>query len=82
MTELAAARDVTPAQVALAWVLAQGADIVPIPGTTKPHRVEENVAAAELALSVDELARLDTAAPVGAAVGDRYPTAMMRALDG
>jgi aryl-alcohol dehydrogenase-like predicted oxidoreductase len=82
VAELAGARDVTPAQVALAWVLAQGADIVPIPGTTKPHRVEENVAAAELALTVEELARLDNAAPVGTAVGDRYPTAMMSALDG
>ena len=55
---------------------------MPIPGTTKPHRVEENVAAAELALTVEELARLDNAAPVGTAVGDRYPTAMMSALDG
>jgi aryl-alcohol dehydrogenase-like predicted oxidoreductase len=79
---LAAERDVTAAQVALAWVLAQGEDIVPIPGTTKPARVAENVAAAELELSDAELARLDAAAPVGAAVGDRYPTAMMGSLDG
>jgi hypothetical protein len=80
VTALAAERDVTPAQVALAWVLAQGEDIVPIPGTTKPHRVEENVAAAELELSAEELERLDLAAPVGAAVGDRYPTPMMHTL--
>ena len=79
---LAAERDVTTAQIALAWVLAQGRDIVPIPGTTKPHRVEENVAAAELELSAEELERLAAAAPVGAAVGDRYPTPMMHALDG
>ena len=82
VSALAAERDVTAAQVALAWVLAQGADVVPIPGTTKPHRVEENVAAAELALTAEELERLDAAAPVGAAVGDRYPMPMMRSLDG
>jgi aryl-alcohol dehydrogenase-like predicted oxidoreductase len=78
--ELAAERDVTPAQVALAWVLAQGADVVPIPGTTKPARVDENVAAAELELSAAELERLDAAAPPGATVGDRYPAAMMSAI--
>jgi aryl-alcohol dehydrogenase-like predicted oxidoreductase len=78
--ELAAERDVTPAQVALAWVLAQGVDIVPIPGTTKPERVDENVAAAELELSAAELERLDAAVPPGAAVGDRYPAPMMSAI--
>jgi aryl-alcohol dehydrogenase-like predicted oxidoreductase len=78
--ELAAERDVTTAQVALAWVLAQGADIVPIPGTTRPARVDENVAAAELELSAAELEHLDAAAPPGAAVGDRYPAAMMSAI--
>ncbi len=81
VTALAAERHVTAAQIALAWVLARGEDIVPIPGTTKPHRVEENVAAAEIELSAEELERLDTAAPVGAAVGDRYPTPMMGTLD-
>jgi aryl-alcohol dehydrogenase-like predicted oxidoreductase len=81
LAEIAAAHDLTPAQVALAWVLAQGPDIVPIPGTTKAHRVEENVAAAEVTLSAEELAKLDAAAPVGAAVGDRYPAAMMGALN-
>jgi aryl-alcohol dehydrogenase-like predicted oxidoreductase len=78
--ELANERDVTPAQVALAWVLAQGADIVPIPGTTKPQRVDENVAAAELELSPAELERLDAAVPPGAAVGDRYPTPVMSSI--
>ena len=82
VTALAAERDVTAAQVALAWVLAQGNDIVPIPGTTKPHRVEENLAALDLELSAQELERLDAAAPVGAAVGDRYPTPMMGTIDG
>jgi aryl-alcohol dehydrogenase-like predicted oxidoreductase len=78
--EIAGERDATPAQIALAWVLAQGADIVPIPGTTKAARVEENVAAAELELSAADLERLDAAAPAGATVGDRYPTPMMAAL--
>jgi len=72
--------DATPAQVALAWVLAQGEDIVPIPGTTKVARVQENVDAAELSLTASQLARLAQAAPVGATVGDRYPTQMMSNL--
>jgi aryl-alcohol dehydrogenase-like predicted oxidoreductase len=75
--ELAADRDVTPAQVALAWVLARGGDVVPIPGTTKAARVEENVAAVELVLSDAEIARLDEAAPIGAGVGERYAPEMM-----
>ena len=80
--EMAAEHDATPAQVALGWLLAQGRDIVPIPGTTKPRRVEENVAALDLRLSAEELERLSEAAPVGAAVGDRYPAWMMDGLDG
>jgi len=79
--EIAQAREATPAQIALAWVLAQGEDVVPIPGTTRPARVEENVAATELALSAAELERLAAAAPPGVAVGDRYPAAMMGALE-
>jgi aryl-alcohol dehydrogenase-like predicted oxidoreductase len=82
VTAVAAERDATPAQVALAWVLAQGADIVPIPGTTKPHRVQENVDAAELELTAADLEALDAAAPVGATVGDRYPAPMMGSLNG
>ena len=78
--ELAGERQATPAQIALAWVLAQGADIVPIPGTTKAHRVEENVTAAEIELSAADLERLDAAVPAGTAVGDRYPAPMMGAL--
>jgi aryl-alcohol dehydrogenase-like predicted oxidoreductase len=76
--EVAEQADATPAQVALAWVLAQGQDIVPIPGTTKAARVEENVAATELALSATQVAALTDAIPT--AVGDRYPPAMMGAL--
>jgi aryl-alcohol dehydrogenase-like predicted oxidoreductase len=81
LAEVAAGHDLTRAQVALAWVLSQGSDIVPIPGTTKPNRVEENVAAAAVTLGSEDLAKLHAAAPVGAAVGDRYPTAMMNALN-
>lgn len=61
--------DTTPAQVALAWLLAQGEDIVPIPGTRRLERLEENIAAAELSLTDDQLRRLGEVAP---AVGDRY----------
>ena len=74
---VAESRSATPAQVALAWVLAQGAEIVPIPGTTKPHRVEENVAALELELTAEDLAALDLDAPAG----DRYPAPMMGTLE-
>jgi aryl-alcohol dehydrogenase-like predicted oxidoreductase len=71
--ELAQEKGVTPAQLALAWVLAQGRDIVPIPGTKHRKYLEENVAAADVELTPEDLARLDEAVPAGAAVGDRYP---------
>jgi aryl-alcohol dehydrogenase-like predicted oxidoreductase len=70
--EIASEKGVTAGQLALAWVLSQGDDIVPIPGTTKVRNVEENIAAAEIELSSDELARLDEVAPKGVAAGDRY----------
>jgi len=66
---VAAEASATPAQVALAWLLAQGRDIVPIPGTKRVPRLEENAAAAALVLSADQLARLTAIAP---AAGDRY----------
>jgi aryl-alcohol dehydrogenase-like predicted oxidoreductase len=70
---LAAAKKVTPAQIALAWLLAQKPWIVPIPGTTKAHRMKENVAAADVELSADELRQIgDTLAEIKV-VGDRYP---------
>ncbi len=72
VAELAAELRATPAQLALAWLLHQGDDIVPIPGTKNPERLAENVAAANVSLSAEQLARLDRAAPVGAAVGARY----------
>ena len=71
--EIAQQKGVTPGQLALAWVLARGEDIVPIPGTRRrPHR-EENVAAAGITLDEDDLERLDEVAPKGIAAGDRYP---------
>ena len=71
---LAEQKDVTPGQVALAWVHAQGEDVVPIPGTKRRTYLEENVAALEIELSDEELRRLEEAFPVGAAAGDRYPS--------
>jgi aryl-alcohol dehydrogenase-like predicted oxidoreductase len=71
--EIANEQDCTPGQLALAWVMAQGKDIVPIPGTKRRTYLEENVAAVELELSAEDLERIDEAAPVGAAAGDRYP---------
>ncbi len=70
--ELAAAKGVTPGQLALAWVLAQGEDIVPIPGTTRVPHLEENVAALEIELTKDDLAELEAVFPKGAAAGERY----------
>ena len=77
---VAAARGVTPGQVALAWLLARGTDIVPIPGTKRIERVDENVAAAGLALSVEEIAALSAALPPGVAAGARYPEAALKAV--
>jgi aryl-alcohol dehydrogenase-like predicted oxidoreductase len=78
---VARAKRATPAQIALAWVLAQGDDIVPIPGTRDPRRLEENVGALEVTLSADELRQLDQAFPRGAAAGERYPEAAMHAVN-
>ena len=70
---LAADKQVTPAQLALAWVLHQGEDVVPIPGTTDPEHLDENLGALDVSLSDEELERIDEIAPEGAAAGDRYP---------
>lgn len=78
LTELAESKGITVTQLALAWLLAQGDDIVPIPGTRKPHRLEENVAAAEVSLTQGDLDRIREILPNGAA-GARYPTALMPA---
>src|SRR5207248_11366541 len=70
--ELAAEKRCTPAQLALAWVLSRGADVVPIPGTKRRTYLEENAAASEITLTDEELGRLDEAFPPGAAAGQRY----------
>ena len=70
--ELAEAKGVTPGQVALAWVLSRGGDVVPIPGTKRRAYLEENVAAADVCLSAEDLDRLERAVPAGAVAGDRY----------
>jgi aryl-alcohol dehydrogenase-like predicted oxidoreductase len=70
--ELAAEKGVTPGQLALAWVMAQGDDVVPIPGTKRRPYLEENVGAASVELTPEDLARLDAIAPPGVAVGGRY----------
>jgi aryl-alcohol dehydrogenase-like predicted oxidoreductase len=75
--EIAKEKGVKPAQLALSWVLHQGKDVAPIPGTTTRAHLEENVAALAISLSKEDLARIDAAAPRGAASGDRYPAASM-----
>ena len=79
--EIAREKHCTPAQLAIAWLLAQGEDVVPIPGTKRRERLEENLAALDVELSSDDLRRIDEAAPVGAASGARYPEAAMDMLD-
>jgi aryl-alcohol dehydrogenase-like predicted oxidoreductase len=71
--QIAEEKGVTPSQLALAWVLHQGDDIVPIPGTKRVKYLEENAAAVDIVLTPEDLARIDAAAPAGAAAGDRYP---------
>jgi aryl-alcohol dehydrogenase-like predicted oxidoreductase len=72
--EIARSKGVTPAQLAIAWVLSQGNDIVPIPGSKSIGHLEENIAAADIELTRDDLARIDEVAPKGVAAGDRYPS--------
>jgi aryl-alcohol dehydrogenase-like predicted oxidoreductase len=72
--EVARSKGVTPAQLAIAWVLSQGDDIIPIPGSKSIGHLEENIAAVEIELTPSDLARIDEVAPKGAAAGDRYPS--------
>ena len=81
VTELANERGVAPAQLALAWVLAKGDDIIPIPGTKSPQRLEENAAAADVTLSAEEVEQLDNAISRDAVRGSRYPEQMMALLN-
>jgi aryl-alcohol dehydrogenase-like predicted oxidoreductase len=78
---LAADKGCTPAQLALAWLLAQGEDIVPIPGTKRRRYLEENVGALDVRLTPEELAEIDTILPPGAAAGPRYPERGMRTIN-
>ena len=81
VTQLAEQRGVTPAQLALAWVLAEGEDIVPIPGTKSPGRLGENAAATETELSAEDIEELDNAISRDAVRGSRYPEEMMAQLN-
>ncbi|HEX8456578.1 MAG TPA: aldo/keto reductase [Pyrinomonadaceae bacterium] len=79
--EMAAEKGCSPAQLALAWVLAQGEEIVPIPGTKRRKYLEENVGALAVRITPEELARIDEIAPKGVAAGTRYPAAGMAAVN-
>jgi aryl-alcohol dehydrogenase-like predicted oxidoreductase len=76
--EIAREKRCTPAQLVLAWLLAQGSDILPIPGTKRRERIDENLAALEIRLSPQELKRISDAAPPGAGAGTRYPAETMK----
>jgi aryl-alcohol dehydrogenase-like predicted oxidoreductase len=80
--EIARQKGYTPAQLALAWTLAQGDFIIPIPGTKRRKYLEENVAALEIQLSPEDLRRIEEVAPKGAVSGTRYPENMMKVLNG
>jgi len=81
LERLGAARNATASQIALAWVLAQGQDVVPIPGTTKVEHLDELIAASSLQLPPEDLAAIDSAFPLEAASGDRYLPVMRAFLD-
>ncbi|WP_288128579.1 aldo/keto reductase [Thiomonas sp.] len=81
LRDMAAERGCTAAQLALAWLLAQGDDIIPIPGTRRIERLEENLGALQVPLSTEDLLRIHQAMPPGAASGMRYPDAAMQALN-
>ena len=80
--EMAGEKGCTPAQLALAWVLAQGADIVPIPGTKHVRYLEENLGALQVRLTADELRRIEAVFPQGVTAGQRYPDRAMRFVNG
>ncbi|MBX3086119.1 MAG: aldo/keto reductase [Anaerolineae bacterium] len=79
--EIAAAKGCTPAQLALAWVLAQGDNIIPIPGTRREKYLRENIGAADVSLTTEDLAQINAALPVGAAAGTRYHETMMNRVN-
>ena len=77
MKQLAEERDCTPAQLALAWLLNRHDNVIPIPGTSNQARLEENVAAADIELSDEDLERIEQISPRGAVAGKRYDPAML-----
>jgi len=79
--DMAAEKGCKPSQLALAWVLAQGEDLVPIPGSSRRAHLEENLTALEISLTAGELNRIDEAAPKGATAGDRYPEGGMKVVN-
>jgi aryl-alcohol dehydrogenase-like predicted oxidoreductase len=79
--EIANAKGVTPSQLALAWVLAQGPDVVPIPGTKRRAYLAENISALDVTLTPEDLRGIEEAAPKGAVLGDRYPAQIMQTLN-
>lgn len=81
VSAIAQEKNCTPSQLALAWLLAQGGDIVPIPGTKRTKYLEENIAAVDVKLTADDLRRIDAAAPPDSAAGTRYPEAHMTRLN-
>ncbi len=81
LEKIAAEKSCTPSQLALAWVLAQGKDIAPIPGTKRVKYLEENAAAVNIELNSEDLRRIDRVAPAGAAAGLRYPEPGMKAVN-
>jgi aryl-alcohol dehydrogenase-like predicted oxidoreductase len=81
VADIARDKGCTPGQLALAWILAQGQDIVPIPGTKRRKYLQENVGALEVMLTVEDLERIDEVAPKDVAAGSRYPEAMMKLLN-
>jgi aryl-alcohol dehydrogenase-like predicted oxidoreductase len=81
LTQFAQKKKATPAQIALAWLLAQKPWIVPIPGTTKLHRLEENLGAVNITLTPQELQQIEESASQITVVGERYPEAMQRMIN-
>jgi aryl-alcohol dehydrogenase-like predicted oxidoreductase len=77
---IAKEKDCTPAQLCLAWLLAQGPDVIPIPGTKRITRLEENLGATHVQLTPADIDRISTAIPAGAAAGARYPEGGMRGV--
>ena len=78
---IAKEKGATPGQIALAWVMAKGDDIIPIPGTKKTARLDENIGASQLSLSADDMAAIESAAPPAEVAGDRYAAASATTLN-